>query len=110
MEEKLNFIKWLAESKTRTIAVVLMVALLVGMGAVIFYQHKQAVKNDEIAKRIDEQYRTDVITITRRCDSINRVRENEIQEINRRNNEVLEKVYNDYRDLFLKSQDLKSRR
>ena len=109
MEEKLNFIKWLAESKTRTIAVVLMITLFVGMGAVIVYQHKQAVKNDEISKSIDRQYQLDIINITRRCDSVNRVREVEIQTINREAKEQLEKVYNDYRDLYLKSQELKSR-
>jgi len=109
MEEKLNFIKWLAESKTRSIAITLMIALFFGMGTIIFYQHKQAVKNDEVSKRIDREYQLDIINITRRCDSVNRVRETEIQTINREHKEVLEKFYNDYRELYLKSQELKNR-
>jgi hypothetical protein len=109
MEVIINFVKWFSELKPRAIALVFMIALFIGMGGIIYYQHKQAVKNDEIAKRIDRQYQLDIRNITNRCDSINRVRETEIYEIQKQNNETLEKVYNDYRDLYLKSQELKSR-
>jgi len=109
MEKIIEFIKWFSEQKTRSIALVFMISLFIGMGGVIYYQHKQAVKNDEISKRIDRQYQLDVRNITNRCDSINRVREIEIQTINKEHKDIMEKVANDYRDLFLKSQDLKSR-
>jgi chromosome segregation and condensation protein ScpB len=109
MEVIVNFVKWFTEQKTRAIALVFMIALFIGMGGIIYYQHKQAVKNDEISKRIDREYQLDIRNIINRCDSINRVREVEIYEINKQHKEIMEKVYNDYRDLYLKSQELKSR-
>lgn len=109
MEKIIEFVQWFSAQKTRAIALVLGVSIFIGMGLIIFYQHSQAKKNDEIARRIDRQHSLDISNFTRRCDSINRSRELEIQAIHKQYNETLEKVYNDYRDLYMRSESLKSK-
>jgi hypothetical protein len=109
MNEILEFIKWISAQKSRALVVILFVSILIGEGVVIIYQYKQAVKNEEISRNIDREYDSNLRNITARFDSINRVREVETKEIYKQYNEAIERVSNDYRDLYLKSQNLKNK-
>lgn len=109
MEVIIEFIKWVSEQKSRALVVVLFFSILIGEGVVIVYQHKQAVRNEEISRNIDREYDRNLRNITIRFDSINRVREHELKEVYKQYNEVIERVSNDYRDLYLKSQNLKNK-